>query len=285
MSYNSITTIQHGPPALTPRFRLLDLAPEIRLMVLKELFQPIRLELQDRNCQCHDAEGRLMTVEQIRQQVPSVLLVNKLIYSEAIGLYKAWPVSLVTYDILPNDALTRVIAKGFQRVTQMFVDEETVILPERTLLPALQEVIIHLCWDDEYGTADNLDFGVTKENLLENILKRFDATNIAHAIKQAKEEGDLPYRLLTETEYMLCCEHDHCDPVWWQEIRVDVETRDFLYVGNTDPTEHEPGCPGTPEDGDDENGEGAEPANVEDGGVSVAVEGDENKENVEAIAV
>jgi hypothetical protein len=187
-------------------------------MVLKELFQPIRLELENRNCQCHD-EDEALTVAEIRHQVPSVLLVNKLIYLEAIGLYKAWPVSLVTYDILPNETLTRVNAKGFKRVTKMFVDEETVILPERALLPALREVVIHLCWDDEYSSADALDFGETKENLLDTILKRFDLTNIAHAIKEAKEKGDLPYRVLIEVEYMLCCEHGHCDPTWWQVSR------------------------------------------------------------------
>jgi hypothetical protein len=49
--------------------------------------------------------------------------------------------------------------------------------------------------------------------------------------------------------------------------------------------EHEPGCPGNAEEGDGENDEEAESVTVEEGGGSVTVEQDANKENKENMDV
>lgn len=261
-------------------FRFFGLPSELRQMVLKELFPPLRLDLQQANCGCKSDEYTVQ-MAYMRANLPHVLLASKALYAESIALYKSWSVTLVTYDILPSEALMLWKATGFKRITRMVVDEETAILPDLALVPSLKELVVHLCWDTEYGDVPSLEFDASKEEVLEELLELYDKTNISHAIGEAKSQGALPYKITIEAEIMLTCEHGHCDVTWLpvsssvsqsmdthaytlQDILIDAGTRQFIRCG-TETAEHEDGCPEYDDEEDDEGGEDA----AESGDVSV----------------
>ena len=209
-------------------FRFTDLPAELRHEVLKYHFPPLRLDIESRNCSCHDQDG-CADISILQANMPAVLLVNKSMYADAIALYKNWEITLVTYDILPNDVLTRINAKGFKNVTKMFIDEETALLPDPALLPSLKEVTCHLCWDNEYDSEDKLSYdNADEEGVLAHILNLYETKNIRYCIDDFKAGGNLlPYKIFLEAEVLVECDGDNCDLMWWQVSRTRRQQSEY----------------------------------------------------------
>lgn len=213
---NKSTISSSESAAMTPRskppFRFLDLPAEIRRIVYEQLFAGCYLELEERACNCMDSKDSLAYWS---AHLPGVLTACKLVRAEALPIFSAC-LTPVTYDLFPKTAAAKIPAHYLKYCKVALIDEQSAELLDKTQLPSLEELHVHLCWDmDCLGGPRETDLNVSEEEALDTIMAHYETVNVHYILKEAKEKGTIPARIMMETRLDVVCEG--CDTCgWWQ---------------------------------------------------------------------